>query len=379
MVERARSIAGRLIATLAVAATGTLLAGTPAHAITGGSAAADGTYRFVAKIDVGGTQSCTGALIDPRWVITSAACFAQPGKLVVAGPPAEATTVTVGRTNVSGTAGRVVAAVQLIPRADRDLVLVRLATGVYDVPTVKIGAGAPVLGETLRVAGYGRTATEWVPDRLQTGQMVVVGSTDTTVGIAGQAPENVDICKGDAGGPAFREGATGAELVAIHSASWQRGCLAVTGTRQGAVETRLDNLGDWVQQSITVPISLFAKVNSRYVVAESTGAKPLIANRLAIGPWERFDQVDAGGGYIALLSHANGKYVTAENAGAQPLIANRVAIGPWEKFKIIANVDGTVSLLAGVNGKYVTAEAAGAQPLIANRDAIGPWEKFTIS
>jgi hypothetical protein len=375
-VEQAGSQAGRLIATLAVVAAGTLLAGTPAHAITGGRAAADGTYRFVAKIDVGGTRSCTGALIDPRWVITSTACFGQP---VVAGPPPVATTVTVGRTDVSGTAGRTVAAVGLIPRADRDLVLVRLATGVYDVPTVKIGTSAPVPGESLRVAGYGRTSTEWVPDRLQTGQMVVVSSTGTTVDVAGQAPENVDICKGDAGGPALREGAAGAELVAIHSASWQHGCLAVTGTRQGTVETRLDNLGDWVQQSITVPISLFAKVNSRYVTAESTGTKPLIANRTVAGRWELFDQVDAGDGYIALRSHTNGKYVTAGGTGETPLIADRAAVGRWEGFKIVANEDGSVSLIARVNGKYVTAAAAGANPLIANRDAIGPWEKFAIS
>lgn len=34
--------------------------------------------------------------------------------------------------------------------------------------------------------------------------------------------------------------------------------------------------------------SLLAQVNSRYVSADNAGANPLIANRDAIGPWERF-------------------------------------------------------------------------------------------
>jgi hypothetical protein len=70
--------------------------------------------------------------------------------------------------------------------------------------------------------------------------------------------------------------------------------------------------------------------------------------------------------------------VTAESAGAKPLIANRSAIGAWEKFRLITNTDGTVSLQSNANGRYVTAENAGAQPLIANRTAIGAWEKFTL-
>ncbi|GAA4695535.1 GH25 family lysozyme [Phytohabitans rumicis] len=122
--------------------------------------------------------------------------------------------------------------------------------------------------------------------------------------------------------------------------------------------------------------SLLATVNNRYVTAERAGAGPLIANRTAIGPWEQFDQLDAGGGLVAFRSRINGRYVTAEDRGASPLIANRTAIGTWEKFQIITNTDGTSSLRATINNRYVTAENAGAAPLIANRTAIGRWEKF---
>jgi hypothetical protein len=68
--------------------------------------------------------------------------------------------------------------------------------------------------------------------------------------------------------------------------------------------------------------------------------------------------------------------VTAENAGAGALVANRTAVGAWERFRLIVNADTTLSLLAAVNSRFVTAEGAGAQPLIANRTAIGAWERF---
>jgi lysophospholipase L1-like esterase len=130
---------------------------------------------------------------------------------------------------------------------------------------------------------------------------------------------------------------------------------------------------------VAVPvISLRARVNGKYVTAENSGTASLIANRTTIGPWEQFDKLDAGDGYIALRAHASGRYVCAESAGAQPLIANRDAVGPWEKFLLIHNADGTVSLKANDNGMYVTAENLGNSSLIANRTRIGLWERFDL-
>jgi hypothetical protein len=125
-------------------------------------------------------------------------------------------------------------------------------------------------------------------------------------------------------------------------------------------------------------VTLRARADNKYVTAESAGASPLIANRTAIGGWEQFDVLDAGGGNVALKAHANGLIVCADNAGASSLIANRTAVGPWETFKLIQNANGTVSLLAFVNNRYVTAENAGAASLIANRTAIGTWEQFDL-
>jgi len=134
--------------------------------------------------------------------------------------------------------------------------------------------------------------------------------------------------------------------------------------------------------SIPVPngavIAFVANANGKYVTAEDGGQQPLIANRTAIGPWEQFQILDQGNGFVALRSLANGLYVTADNAGASPLIANRTAVGPWEQFRLTDTGGGKFAIIARANGDYVTAENAGNSWLIANRTAIGSWEQFSM-
>jgi hypothetical protein len=77
-----------------------------------------------------------------------------------------------------------------------------------------------------------------------------------------------------------------------------------------------------------------------------------------------------------MLLGSNLRYVTAESGGAQPLIANRTAVGAWERFLVINNRDGSQSLQAGANNRYVTADLSNGGTLIANRTAIGAWEEF---
>jgi hypothetical protein len=122
-------------------------------------------------------------------------------------------------------------------------------------------------------------------------------------------------------------------------------------------------------------ISLRARADNMYVCADNAGASALIANRTAIGPWETFDVLDAGGGNIALRSHANSQIVCADNAGASALIANRTAVGGWETFQLIHNSDGTVSLKSLANNNYVT---AGTAALIANSATIGTAQRFDL-
>jgi secreted trypsin-like serine protease len=230
-----------------LAATLVLSIGAAASAVVGGTVPED-SLTFVAKIEMAG-RACTGVLVDPQWVLTSSSCFADASGAVPPGVPKQATTATVGRTVLSGNKGRTVAVVDLVPHESRNVVLAKLATKVDIVP-VAIAATAPADGETLRVAGYGRTADEWVPNRLHAAAFTVQAVQGTTVSITG-ATGDAAICKGDAGGPALRESGGHVELVAITSASWQHGCFGEIETRTGAVEIRVDDLAGWIGQHAT--------------------------------------------------------------------------------------------------------------------------------
>ncbi|WP_169792468.1 trypsin-like serine protease [Actinoplanes rectilineatus] len=240
-----------ILAGLTISAVAVGLAGSaPALAVVNGSAVADGTYGFVAHVAVGtpetGGQACTGALVDPQWVITAAACFAVDGQAPAAGKPSRPTTVTIGRADLSGTAGQVRTAARLVPHPSRDVVLVRLNQPTTVTP-VALAATAPATGDLLRVAGYGRTATEWVPGRLHSAQFQVNTVGAGLLDVAGVTENQPGVCKGDAGGPALRETGGVTELVAINHASWQGGCIGVDETRRDATETRIDDLGSWIR------------------------------------------------------------------------------------------------------------------------------------
>jgi hypothetical protein len=217
--------------------------GIPAAAVTGGTAVTEDA-AFAVRLTVAETRACTGALVAPQWVLTARSCFAAEGGAVAAGPPVQETTATVGRTDLTTTTGHQLQVTQVVPHPDRDVALVRLAVRVTDVVPVRVATESPVVGDDLRVLGYGRTETQWVPDRLQAAGFTVAAVAATTLSIA--TDTGATTCQGDAGGPALHDDGDGAALVAVHSSSGQGGCLGATGTRTEAVETRVDDLGGWI-------------------------------------------------------------------------------------------------------------------------------------
>jgi hypothetical protein len=246
-LKRRKLFVRSMVALVTVAAG--LIGGTPAALAVIGDTAIDPRWDFIAKVQFGEVGSCTGSLIDPWWVLTAKACFADGGTPATAGAPRQPTTVTVGRFDLTNTTGGAVRGVtRIVPHPDRDVVLAELSAAVTGTTLATIGT-APRADETLATPGYGRTATGWVPDDLHAGRFSVSAVRPTTVDLA-PATASASLCEGDAGGPALRNTSSSVQVVAIQHTAWQNGCLDSDETRTGAVSTRVDDLRPWIDASL---------------------------------------------------------------------------------------------------------------------------------
>ncbi|BFU47518.1 hypothetical protein KRMM14A1004_57550 [Krasilnikovia sp. MM14-A1004] len=213
-----------------------------------GVSAASETYPFVVRVVAGDPADhgvgCSGALVDPSWLVTGKACIAGNGGAVPEGRPATATTVTIGRATVP--------VIDLVPHPDRDVVLIKMAVPAAGVTPVRIATEAPTAGEVLTVAGLGRTADEWVPDAVHAATFSVTAVTSNLLTIAGRDTDQVGPCKGDAGGPGLRTVGGQPALVALTYGGGQGGCLdAPAGaTTRGGTQTRVDDLAAWIEQHV---------------------------------------------------------------------------------------------------------------------------------
>ncbi|MEU4158903.1 trypsin-like serine protease [Actinoplanes sp. NPDC026670] len=251
-------------AALVAGLAGSLLSGGTALAMAGAQEVPDGSLPFVAKVSFGDIGSCTGALVHARWIVTAKSCFADGTTAVTAGAPTRPTTVVLGRANLAAVSGHRLSVVSLTPHASRNIVLAELSAPVKNITPVTLDGGAPQEGETLRIAGYGRTSNVWVPTRMHAGDFTVGAVTADSFAVSG-ATSGATLCKGDAGGPAFRETQAGVQLVGISDTSWQNGCLGESETREGAFEARTDDLADWIRAGVaTVPDGLREQVTGEF-------------------------------------------------------------------------------------------------------------------
>jgi Trypsin/F5/8 type C domain len=221
----------RLAAAAVVAATGILALAMPAQAAIPGRP----IYGFVAKVSMDG-RACSGALVSDQWIVTAAGCFPENPQ---GGTPAKATTVLIS--------GETVHVTTLVARTDRDLMLAKLDVPITHVGPVQLATTPAAVGESLSGDGFGRTATDWVTDIPHSRTFTVASTSDTTFAVTSDT--GVDTCKGDAGGPEFRQVGSTLQLVGIHSTSWQHGCLGETETNAGSTEVRTDDIAAWISQN----------------------------------------------------------------------------------------------------------------------------------
>ncbi|WP_410599718.1 trypsin-like serine protease [Amycolatopsis sp. lyj-90] len=226
----------------------------PANAISNGtpiSGAAGQPYGQTARVEIGnGDRQCSGVLVRPRLLLTAASCLAadpaNPGTLTQGAPPmrvmarfGSSADYTLGG---SSEPGAYVPVSLIYPRADRDLVVAKLAYRADLSTPARLATTPPAVGDQLTMTGFGRTHQEWVTARQHQAATSVTAVDPTTLGITGPA----SVCRGDAGGPLYRSTPQGAELVGVHGASWQQGCAGTMQSRNGAVESRVDDLGAWI-------------------------------------------------------------------------------------------------------------------------------------
>lgn len=304
------------LAALAAAAAATCLVatvgGSAAYALNGATAT-NTALTFAVKINIGDSvRACTGALINRWWLVTAKSCFADgSGAAVPAGPPAVASTATIGRLDLTGSDGYQRTIDKIVPHPTRDLVLARLSESVRDARTIPVATTAPVAGEKLIAAGYGRTADTWVPNQLHTGEFSV-----GTVGAAGfpVAPTgDVSICKGDAGGPLLRPVSGGYQLAGLHATSGLGGCLAETGTSHDATETRVDDLTAWITTNAVLrAVTQISITDTRIGVLTDDGVAYVKEGTVA-APWIRLmdnaKEIVVADDRIGVLSTAGVAYV----------------------------------------------------------------------
>ncbi|MFD3327276.1 S1 family peptidase [Streptomyces sp. NPDC058701] len=369
---RPARIAG-LVSATAVAAG--LVSAAPALAVNGPEAPDEFKNQAVVKLVIGdetNSRGCTGALLDENWILSAASCFAgTPGASVPAGKPAMKSVATLAD-------GRTFEVIDLVPRTDRDLVLGRLSGAATGVPWARIAQGAPAVGANLTAAGYGRTKTEWVPDKLHKGTFTTNAVDTGTVTITGKGTDA--ICKGDTGGPLFNADGW---LVGVNSRSWQGGCfgIAATETRTGAISARADNLKTWAAE---VRSSTEGWKTEAVVQAGSSVYQGI---ELADGSWTGFTDVQSKAGNIGGVRTAtvaginSDTHVVALSNNGRIHHTVRRADGSWSAF-------GDVGSQAGVlpNVTQLSAVSTGSEMqviAVSNgkvfhtvRRADGTWAPF---